>query len=79
MGSFLAAAGVVGEVACPSDEGEKKISFLAFMVLFHLTFLSNSFLCPGKETSKEVVVTGGRLVGASAIVLGVAFVVKKYF
>ena len=44
-----------------------------------LCFLSNPFLCPGKETSKEVVVTAGRLVGASAIVLGVAFVVKKYF
>ena len=37
MGSFLAAAGVVGEVACPSDEGENKISFLIFVVLFHLT------------------------------------------
>ena len=36
VGSFLAAAGVVGEVACPSDEGENKISFLIFAVLFHL-------------------------------------------
>ena len=36
VGSFLAAAGVVGEVACPSDEGENKISFLIFVVLFHL-------------------------------------------
>ena len=43
MGSFLAAAGVVGEVACPSDEGENKISFLIFVVLFHpaLFFVSS--------------------------------------
>ena len=87
----MAAAGLLGELACPSAEGETKQIFGIFFPFFlspsfllrvrTKSFLSwsffDSFFFPGKAASKEVVVRGGRLAGASLLGLLLAGVVRK--
>ena len=65
----MAAAGVLGEIACPSDQGKNiKVRILRFVdMVGNLSDLHLLFI--GKEKSKEVVVLGGRIVGASSAML----------
>ena len=79
VGGLVAAAGVLGEIACPSDQGENiKVRILRFVdMVGNLSDLH--LLCIGKEKSKEVVVLGGRIVGASSAMLILASVASLAF